>query len=403
MIRGDEPTYSNLTRETMDHQSHPHPESITLSQIHSSVDSGARVPSRSRVQQTAAEPAAYQVPISSRENLTSVGKTDNTGRFQAGNSKRHVSSTSSYDSTSHLLNRMQNPRPSNSSIEDNTNDYEDISGDDGSVCDSPTPSGKAHGRSSVGSAHIYHQLTESRKHSDATAPSASFFVGERSPRAEPRGTVSGSPITNGFTHKPGSQVLPKGGGRPQRSSETTRTPLQQASYSRIGDGSHTAAGSSSSPHNMKQELMAQFQSVDDMATRPRAAAQELSNNNYPEFPPPYTSRPSSEAILRQSESGRDSPMLDNAAYGGISHEKRPWYESDVSLNSNTPQTTSTNASAKREQIEPSYAMIHNGHNIPHSSWKGSGANVNNNSNGHLRSDSRQESEITPHAELGTQV
>ena len=404
MIRGEEPTYSSLTQETMDHQSRPYPESIALSQIHStssenlissdSVDGATRVPSRSRIEQT--EPEAYQIPVSSRENLTSVGRMDSVGRFPAGNSKRHVSSTSSYDSTSHLLNRMQNPRPSNSSIEDNTNDYEDISGDDGSVCDSPTPAGKAHGRLSVGSAHIYHQLTESRKHSDAPVP-PSFFLGKSSPQL--RGMVSGSAISNGLRHTSGSQMMPNSGSRPQRTSETTRTPLQQQA-NRIGDGNHTT-GSSSSPHTMKQELMAQFQSVDHMASCPRAADQESSNPS--ELPTPYTSRPSSDAILH-TESGRDSAMIDNAAYGGVNHEQRPWYlyDSDVSLNSSTPQTAPVNnANAKQDQIAP-YAMVHNEH-IPHPHQKINGGTNLNNSSAQFRSDSRQRSDFTqvqPYAEPG---
>ena len=377
MIVGEEPTYSTLTQETMNHRLQPHSESIALNQIHStsnenlihsdSVDGAAtRVASRSRV-----EPEAYQIPVSSRENLTSVGRTDSVsvGRFPAGtnSSKRHVSSTSSYDSTSHLLNRMQNPRPSNSSTdhEDNINDYEDISGDDGSFCDSPTPSAKAHGRSSVGSTHVYHQLAQTRKHSDAATavPPATFFlIGKSSPQL--RGTVSGSAaISNGFASlhtTSGSQMMPNGGdSRPQHESLA------------------------SSAHVMKQQLMAQFQSADDMATHPRVTGPESSNDVCSELPspPPYTSRPSSDAILHMGSAGRDSPLVDNAAYGGISHnESHAWYlyESDVSLNSSTPQTPPANASTKRpEQIEP-YAMIHNEHIVPHPR-KMNGTNFNNNS------------------------
>ena len=401
-IRGEEPTYSTLTQGTMDHQSHPsYPESIVLSHVHStsrenlinsdSVDGVMRVPSRARTQQT--EPEAYQIPVSSQENLTSVGRTDNVGRFQAENSKRHVSSTSSYDSTSHLLNRVQNPRPSNSSIEDNTNDYEDISEDDGSVCDSPTPSGKAHGRPSVGSVHTYHQLTETRKHS-AAPMHPTFFLGESSPQL--RGMGSGPATVNGsFIHTSGSQIMPNSGNRPQRTSETTRITLLQQTH-QIGDGTaNHSKGSLSSPHTMKQELMAQFPSADYMASCPRAAGHEP--------PPPYISRPSPEAILH-TDSGPDSAMTDNAAYGGInhSHEQHPWYvyNSDVSLNSSTPHSTAP-ANANTKKIEP-YAMIYNEH-IPHPSHKTNGTNLNH-SSVQFRSDGRQGSEcraqmqVQPYAE-----
>ena len=428
MVRGGvEPTYSALSPETMDHQSsQSYPEQITLHQILSTssenlinsdgIDGGMRVPSslRTRTQQT--EPAAYQIPINSRENLTLVGRMDNSGRVQAGSSnKRHVSSTSSYDSTSHLLNRMQNPRPSIASIEDNVNDYEDISGDDGSVCDSPTPaSGRAHGRPSVGSnAHMYHQLTETRKQSDTPAPPASFFVSESSRSL--RGTMSGSAIGNSFTHTSGSQIMPSSSGgagsRPQRSSETTRIPQLQQTSNRIGDGNnHTTAGSTASClNNRKQELMAQFQSADDdVATHPRVDPE--SSNDYSKLQiPPYTSfsgRPSSDAILHTTDSsGRDSPMIDNAAYGGVNREQQhPWYyESDVSLNSSTPQTVPANAKSnitKRDQIEP-YAVIHSEH-VSHPGQKVNGTkfNFNNNSSAQFRSNSRQRSEVQPFAESG---
>lgn len=421
MREGVEPTYSALSPETMDHQSsQPYPDQITLNQILSTssenlinsdgIDGAVRVPSTSRTRTQQTEPAAYQIPINSRENLTSVGRMDSSGRFQAGNSnKRHVSSTSSYDSTSHLLNRMQNPRPSNVSIEDNGNDYEDISGDDGSVCDSPaTPSGRAHGRPSVdSSAHVYHQLTEIRKHSDAQVPPALFFLGGESSRPL-RGMVSGSAISNGSTHMSGSQMMPNSGSRPQRSSETTRTPQLQQTSNRIDDSSNhiTTGSTASSLNNMKQELMAQFQSADDVATLPRVDPE--SSNDYSKLSaPPYTSsgRPSSDAILHTTDSsGRDSPMIDNAAYEGVNHNKqRPWYlyESNASLNSSTPQTVPANANnniTKRDQIEP-YAVIHSEH-VPHPSQKVNGTkfNFNNNSGAQFRYNSRQRSEAQPYAE-----
>ena len=427
MVRGGvEPTYSALSPETMDHQSsQSYPEQIALHQVLSTssenlinsdgIDGGVRVPSRTRTQQT--EPAAYQIPINSRENLTLVGRMDNSGRVQAGNSnKRHVSSTSSYDSTSHLLNRMQNPRPSNASIEDNGNDYEDISGDDGSVCDSPTPaSGRAHGRPSVGSnAHMYHQLTETRKQSDAPAPPASFFISESSRSL--RGTMSGSAIGNGFTHTSGSQIMPSSSGgagsRPQRSSETTRAPQLHQTSNRTGDGSNhtTTVSTAISLNNTKQELMTQFQSADDVVAIHSGVDPESSSDYSKLQIPPYTSssgRPSPDAILHTTDSsGRDSPMIDNAAYGGVNREQQhPWYfESDMSLNSSTPQTVPANAKnnniMKRDQIEP-YAVIHSEH-VSHPGQKVNGTkfNFNNNSSAQFRSNSRQRSKVQTFAESG---
>lgn len=396
IIRGEEPMYSSLTQGTMDHQSQQpsYPESVVLNHIHStsnenlinsdSIDGVTRVPSRAITQQM--EPEAYQIPVSSRENLTSVGRIDDVGRFQQGNSKRHVSNTSSYDSTSHLLNRVQNPRPSNSSIEDNTNDYEDISGDEGAISDSPTPGAsiKAHGQPSVGSGHVYHQLTETRKHSDAQVP-PTFFLGESSPQLRGVGSAGPAAVNGSFVH---TQITPN---RPQHTSETSRNiaPLQQTHQ--ISDGNHTR-GSSSSPHIMKQELMTQFQLADQMASHHRAAGHEPT--------PLFTSRPSSETILH-AESGRDSAMIDNAAYGGVNHKQHPWYldDSDVSLTSSTPQSTAANT----KQIEP-YAMIYNEH-IPYPSHKANDTN-HNHSSAEFRCNSRQGSEfhaqtqVQPYAELG---
>ena len=395
-VRGEETVYSSLTQETMNHRSHHNPESIVLSHIHStssenlinhsdSVDGATRVSSRSRMQPT---PEAYQIPVSSRENLATAGRMDSVGRFQAG--QRHASSTSGYDSTSHLLNRVSSSHPSNSSTDDATNgmnDYEDISGDEAfsQGCDSPDPTSasKMHGRPSVGSTGVYHQLTESRKHSDAPMP-ATFFVGNSSPQL--RGMGSRPAVNSGLTRAPGSNIMPNNA-RPQRTSETTTAYSSLQQTHRVSNGNRAAG--SSSPHIVKEELTPQFQSVDHMA-RPRAGRE----SNCSETPPPYTSRRSSEAVSHAESGG--SEMIDNAAYGGINQEQRPWYyTSDSSLGSSILQT----APNAREQIQP-YAMIHNEH-IPYPSHKASDTNLNEfRSNNRPRPEFQVQTPVQPYAEPG---
>ena len=296
---------------------------------------------RSRAQQT---PGAYQIPVRSQENLSMLGRLEdsvNIGKVQSG--KRHVSATSSYDSTSHLLNKMANPRPSISSIDDAANDYEEISEDDDSLQNSPPFPGRKHGRPSVGSVHVSHQMTDSRKHSDARLP-PTFFLGENSPQLGETRAELGRTVKTASTQLPSTQAS----SRPLHPSETTTvTPSSQQAH-HTGNGSHTTDGSPISPHMTKQEIITQLKLVGHVQeSHPRAAL---------EPPPPYTSRPSSEAVEYASESCGSS-MVDNAAYEDVSRQLLPWYRSssDASLNSRT--ATHSNA---REQIQP-YAMINNEH------------------------------------------
>ena len=316
---------------------------------------------RSRTQRT---PEAYQIPVCSQENLSTLGRLDDSfhvGKVQAG--KRHVSVTSSYDSTSHLLRKMSNPLPSNSSIDDAANDYEEISGDDDSMHNSPTFSSRKHGRPSVGSIHTSHPLPDSRKHSDARFP-PTFFLGENSPGLSETRAEHGRSVKTIFTPLPSTQV----NSQAQHPSETTvvTPPSQQAHYA--SNSSQATDGSSQSPNMTKQEIIMQ-------ESHPRAAGNIL------EPPPPYTSRPSSEAVEYTSESCGSS-MVDNAAYEDVSRQLLPWYvsSSNASLNSRP----ATNA---REPIKP-YAMINNEH-IPRSSHSASGRDLSTERSRELRSGNRQ--------------
>ena len=112
--------------------------------------------------------------------------------------------------------------------------------------------------------------------------------------------------------------------------------------------------------------------------RPRAGRE----SNCSEAPPPYTSRPSSETV--PNDDSADSSMIDNATYGGIDNQQRPWYQaSDFSLDSSAPSTisptpnTANMPGVERNVIQP-YAMIHNEH-IPYSSHKASGIKLNDES------------------------
>ena len=392
----EEPVYSTLTQGTMDVQRHM--ENIPLGQFPSdssenlipeSVDTGV-LPIQSASRMQAAE--AYQIPVSSQENLASPAP-GSVNNFQA--MKRQASTTSGYHSTSHItsspVQKVPLPRPSNSSAEEGSNvmisatspwnDYEHVEGDDAfspnsSFCDSPTSiPGKIPGRQqsagSMGGMRLSPRSSQRQQGMSASVP-----VGINPPQLGPTvfAVVEEDKDEFAATQVAAShQIL--NNGRPDRNE--TSTSLHQTH--RVGGGSHSPTGSngSSSPHMMKQALMTQFQSVDHVASHPRVAGRE---SNCSEPPPPYTSRPSSEAVLNSDSA--DSSMMDNAAYGGFGdNQHRPWYQaSDFSLDSSAPSTMSpapNTTSMAGEHIQP-YAMIHNEH-IPYPTNKTSSTKLKNES------------------------
>ena len=394
MVTEEEPVYSTLTQGNMDVPRHTEhiplghfPSNSSENLIPESIDTGV-VPAQSASKIQAAE--AYQIPVSSQENLASPSP-GSVNNFQA--MKRHANTTSGYHSTSHISSPVQKvplPRPSNSSTEEGSNvmisatspwnDYEHIDGDDAfspnsSFCDSPTSiPGKIQGRQqSAGSMGGTRFSPRSSQRRDNSGMSASVPVGINPPQL---GLTVFAIVEedNPTTRVAGShQIL--NNGRPDQTE--TATSLQQTH--RVGGGSHSPSGStgSSSPHMMKQTLMTQFQSVDHMASRPRVPGRE---SNCSEAPPPYTSRPSSEAVLNSDSA--DSSMMDNAAYGGIGdNQHRPWYQaSDFSLDSSGPPTISpapNTVNKTGEPIQP-YAMIHNEH-IPYPTHITSSTKLNNES------------------------
>ena len=386
----EEPVYSTLTQGSMDvprHMEHiplgQYPSDSSENLIPESIDAGI-VPAQSASRIKAAE--AYQIPVSSQENLASLAP-GSVNNFQA--MKRHASTTSGYHSTSHISSPVQKvplPRPSNSSTEEGSNvmisatspwnDYEHIDGDDAfspnsSFCDSPTSiPGKMQGRQQSAGNMGGMRLSprSSQRHAGNAGMSASVPVGINPPQLGPT-VYAIVEEENATTRVAGShQIL--NNGRPDQTEMAT-------SSHRIGGGSHSPSGStgSSSPHMMKQVLMTQFQSVDHVASRPRVAGRE---SNCSEAPPPYTSRPSSEAVPNSDSA--DSSMMDNAAYG--EHQHRPWYQaSDFSLDSSAPSTISPTPNTMNKTGEPiqPYAMIHNEH-IPYPTHKTSSTKLNNESN-----------------------
>ena len=414
----EEPVYSTLvTQGAMEVPRHL--ENIPLSQFPSdssenlipgeSIDAGT-LPLKSAPRTKPAE--AYQIPVSSQENLASpaLGSVNN---FQAMKRQASASTTSGYHSTSHInrsspVQKMPLPRPSNSSTEEGSNvmisatspwnDYEHIDGDDAfspnsSFCDSPIPiPGKvlglgrqqsAAGMGGGGGGMRISPKSSQRQHGNAGSMSASVPVGINPPQLGPSVFAvveeDSRDEFNTTTRVAAShQIL--NNGRPERNEMTTSLQQSRRVGGGGGGGSHSPTGSagSSSPHMMKQALMKQFQSVDHMASRPRIAGRE---SNCSEAPPPYTSRPSSEAVPNSDSA--DSSMMDNAAYGRIGDgQNRAWYQaSDFSLDSSLPSTMSpapnTTSMAGEHHIQP-YAMIHNEH-IPYPTNMTSTKKLNNES------------------------
>ena len=381
-----------------------HTEHIPLGKFHSDssenlipegVDAGA-LPVKTGSKLKSAE--AYQIPLSSQENLASPAP-GSVNNFQA--MQRHASSTTGHHSASHNrsspIQKMPLPRPSNSSTEEGSNvmisatgpwnDYEHVGEDDAfspnsSFCDSPTSIpgklvlGRQQSAGNMGGPRLSPRSSQRQGH--VGSMSASVPVGINPPQLGPSVFAVVEEDRDEFTTTrvaaASHHIL--NNGRPERNEMATS--LQQTH--RVSGGGHSPTGStgSSSPHTMKQKLMTQFQSVDHMPSRPRVAGRE---SNCSEAPPPYTSRPSSEAVLNSDSA--DSSMMDNAAYVGVGDtQHRPWYQaSDFSLDSSNPSTMSpappNTTSMAGEHIQP-YAMIQNEH-IPYPTHKTSSTKLNNES------------------------
>ena len=108
----------------------------------------------------------------------------------------------------------------------------------------------------------------------------------------------------------------------RRRSEVTSS-LQQTQRA-----SNSPRGGSPSPHAMKQAMMMQFHSADDVIH-----PHHHRESNASEAPPPYSSRRSSEAILDPPYPVHDNgSMSDNEAYEGVNiQQPRPWYQADDAL------------------------------------------------------------------------
>ena len=368
----NEPVYSTLTRGT----DPPH-EAIALSHIQTADTSknvetsegvGGEMPGQT-VASASTTPEAYQIPVSSQENLTSLAP-GSIGNFQA--MKRHGSSTSGggYDSTSFLINRVhktthhsnKSPTDVGSNVISATNpwnDYEQLDRDDtfsppnsASSCgDSPTTPGKAHGRlQNVGSFGKRQSPRSLRQPITTTYVSSSVPFGVNLPHNE--GSAIFAVVEEDDTNETNSSPHEILNDRPQLNTETALS-LQQTHRIGGGGSNHSPSVSTgSSPHIMKQALMMQFQSAESMTQQQRSRESDCS-----EPPPPYTSRPSSEAVVLGDSA--DSSVADKAAHGGVDHQRRPWYQaSNASLDSNTSSPSPTRTPGGH--IEP-YAMIHNEH------------------------------------------
>ena len=410
----EEPVYSTLTRGT-----NPPHEAIALSHIQTDDSNENLVISESaggtmHKQLGTPRPSAaesYQIPVSSQENLTSLAP-GSVGNFQA--MKRHASTASGYDSTSHLLTPLQKSHPSSSptdmgshvvSATNPWNDYEHIDGDDAfsppnsasSLGDSPMVP-KVHGRQqSVGSLGLRQSPRSLKQPSGAL--SSSVPIGINPPHNE--GAAIFAVVEEDDVSQAAASYQVLNNVRPQQNAEPSAAPSQQTR--RIG-GNHSPSGStgSSSPHILKQALMTEFQSAESVTQ------QRGRESNCSEPPPPYSSRPSSEAVMLTDSA--DSSMADNGTYGRVDHQQRPWYQaSDMSLDSNAQSNVHPTPSpspmkpASGRNIEP-YAMIHN-EQISYTQKKSSNSTVNesnarnvNQSNNQQRPGFQTKPQAQPYAE-----
>ena len=239
-------------------------------------------------------PTNYEIPFSSQENLTSSGL-DSTPNFQV--TSQHTSGTSGYSSN----NPVQTTVASNSHTDD--------------------------------SASATNPRYVSNDYEDTLSPNS-------------MSSVSDSPSPGGV-HMLGSKP----------SGATVAASLQQI-HKVSGNRSPSGSTGSSSPHVMKQALMEQFQSTDNVTTTKGC------ESNYDEAPPHYSSRRSSEQIL-DSDSDNSS-MIQNGVYEQTDRHHQPWYHSEISADSSSAHLRhppSPGTIAASERIHP-YAMIHNEH-IPY--------------------------------------
>ena len=383
--RVEEPVYSTLTQGN-----EPPHEAIALHHIQSDNNPTASEAAESSMQvqpirSQLPRAEAYQIPINSQENLTSTAP-GSIGNFQA--MKRHTSSTSTtgYDSTSHLLPKI---RPSNSPTNDGHNvisapspfnDYEHIDGDDAfslnspnSISESPTTPGKVQGRQqSVGNLGLHQSLRSQNQTSGAISASVPLAFNPSHDMGPTMFAVVEEDEKEDMSQATSSSHQSFNIERCQRTGDVTSRSVQQSN--RVG-GNHSPSGStgSSSSHGMKHSILAQFQSTDSVTnTRGR-------ESNCSEAPPPYSSRPSSEAVLTADSA--DSAVMDNKYMEG---RQRPWYQaSNLSIDSNAQSNalltyTSTSSSSQAStstdggRIQP-YAT-HNEH-IPFSKHQTSGTSM----------------------------
>ena len=416
----EEPVYSTLTRGN-----EPPHEAIALHHVQSEnnptttevAESSMQHSHPSRSQLRSAE--AYQIPVSSQENLTSTAP-GSVGTFQA--MKRHTSSTSTtgYDSTSHLLGPVpkthastspSNDSPNVISVSSPFNDYEHIDGDDAFALnsptsisgESPTTTGRVHGRQpSVGSLGLHQSQNQPSAAMSASVPlplnpshdmGPMIFAVVEEDEKEDLSQATSSSIQAFSINERSHQI----------GDVTSRS--RQPQSSRVG-GHHSPSGSigSSSSHGMKQSMMAQFQSTDNVTTtRGR-------ESNCSEAPPPYSSRPSSEAVLTADSA--DSGVMDGKGYSGMDGRQRPWYQaSDLSIDSNVQSNatltfTSTSSSSQAStstdggRIQP-YATTIN-ENMPFSKHQTSSTNVKDSHTVITRKSSNQQRQtkapVQPYAE-----
>ena len=360
---GDEPVYSTLTTGETGDRSESIPLSFMQNEssqklISESTDGRQHSSSLHRPPPLTAD--AYQIPTDSQEEQLSSLTPGSVRHFQA--TKRHASTSSGYNVTSHRVSPTQRTRPSVSPIDDCSNvvsasspwnDYEHIDGDESfspssSFCESPTTPGNLPGRQK-GSFKL-RQSPRSPRPMDMGGVSASVPAGINPPHPPRQGhsvfAIMEDQDIAGHVTSVGGHVTAVSTGRMLQGAETH--PPQHRR-----EGSHSPKGSTgrSSPPTMKQALIAQFQSTDSM-THTQGRESDTS-----EAPPPYSSRPSSDAVLSAESS--DPSTIDSGAYSRIDHQHRPWYQaSNASLDSSGQLPTTKpplSTKAVGERIQP-YAV-----------------------------------------------
>ena len=285
--------YSTLSVETRDSPLN-FQETFSLNRTHSNsseqlIDSDS-VDGRMQQQSmsTTALPKAYEVPTASQENLSSAGLDSTSCTFEAINQRS--SSTSRYNS--------------------NTCPFQAI----GVQCH-PHSSPANDGRSARNPWNDYE---------DTFSPNSSLSFRD-------------------------SPTIPDRVRRPE--SQWTRG-TANTSFDRVrGNDSPRGSTGSQSPQVMKQTLMAQFQSTDNIVDR------RTRESTFSEPPPPYSPKLSSQAASITSS------MIVNTAYESTDHSQQQ--QSNTSADSRFVRSTHTPSgmNTSNREIHP-YAMIHNEH-IPY--------------------------------------